>query len=232
VTAYASPLLVALLVTDLYMVSTSRIDASIKATVLQAMLLALAPFALVGVDAATPVEDVVHIAFLGIATFAIKGAFIPWMLFRALRGLGSNREFEPYVSLHVSQLVNGALIGVAFWIASELPWPAAPGQTLAFGVGLATLLVGLYMTVNRRKALSQVLGYLVMESGLFVIGWAMLRKPSFAVELGVLLDVLVAIMVMGVLVSDLDVPADEVDALEAESSEAGAPWSNQGAGGA
>jgi hydrogenase-4 component E len=202
-TAYADLILVGLLLLDLYMVSTSRIDACIRVSVLQAAVLAALPFALGGAHAGDS-SDVAHFVFLAVVTVAVKGALIPWLLFRVLRNLGSHREFQPFISLHLSQLVNGALVGAAFWMAWALPWPSVQAHPLAFGVGLATLFVGLYMTINRKKALSQVLGYLVIESGLFVIGWTLLGRPSLVVELGVLLDVLVAIMVMGLLVTHLD----------------------------
>jgi hydrogenase-4 component E len=208
VTDYASVLLVTLLALDLYMVSTSRLDACIRTSRLQAVALAGLPFTLGAVGPGVSAGEVIHLALIAAATLAVKGVFIPWLLLRALRDLGVDREFEPYVSLHLSQLVNGALVGASFWIASALPWPGAHGHTLAFGVGLSTLFVGLYMTINRRTALSQVLGYLVIESGLFVIGWALLGRPSLVVELGALLDVLVAIMVMGILATHLDTPPD------------------------
>ena len=216
-TAYADVILVSLLLLDLYMVSTSRIIACIRVSVLQAVVLAALPFALGAARPGAPASDIVHFVFLAVLTLGVKGALIPWLLLRVLRGLGTHREFEPFVSLHLSQLVNGALVGIAFWMAWALPWPSVRAHPLAFGVGLATLLIGLYMTVNRKKALSQILGYLVIESGLFVIGWTLLGRPSLVVELGVLLDVLVAIMVMGLLVTRLDVTDDEPTA-EGESS--------------
>jgi hydrogenase-4 component E len=211
VSAYADALLVALLMLDLYMVSTGRIDACVRGSVLQAVVLAVLPLAL-GLGPSASSSDVLHLALLGALTLGVKGVFIPRLLLRVLRGLGTNREFEPFISLHLSQFVNGALVGAAFWIAYVLPWPTVRSRPLAFGVGLATLFVGTYMTINRKKALSQVLGYLVLESGLFVIGWTMLGRPSLVVELGVMLDVLVAIMVMGLLVSDLDVAQGEAAA--------------------
>lgn len=211
-TAYAHILLVALLALDLYMVSTTRLDACIRASILQAFVLAALPFAVGGVGPGAPLAEQLHLLVLAAATQIVKGTVIPWLLFRVLRDLGSSREFEPFVSLHYSQLINGALCGVAFFLASALPWPAPPGHTVPLGVALATMLIGLYMTVNRRKTISQVLGYLVMESGLFVAGWTLLVQPSLLVELGVLLDLLVAAMVMGILATRMDPAYGEVSA--------------------
>ncbi len=202
---YADLLLVTLLALDLYMVSTTRIDACIRASVLQAMVLAILPFALGGP------EFSLHLVVLAGATQVVKGIVIPWLLLRALRDLGTFREFEPFVSLHYSQIINGVLCGGAFWMASALPWPAVHGNPLALGVALSTLLIGLYMALNRRKTISQVLGYLVIESGLFVAGWTLLEQPSLLVELGVLLDLLVASMVMGILATRIEAASDPTD---------------------
>jgi hydrogenase-4 component E len=213
-TDYSGLLLVTLLALDLYMVSTTRIDACIRASILQAIVLAALPFVLGGIDARSTLNEQLHLVALAAATQVVKGIFIPWLLLRALRDLGSHREFEPFVSLHYSQLVNGALCGAAFWMASALPWPVPPGHTLELGVALATLLIGLYMALNRRKTVSQVLGYLVIESGLFVAGWTLLRQPSLLVELGVLLDLLVASMVMGILATRIEAVTDRIEQVD------------------
>lgn len=210
-TNYADLFLVALLALDLYMVSTTRLDACIRACVLQACVLAVLPFALARTGAGAPLAGQLHLIVLAGATQLVKGIVIPWLLFRALRKLGVRREFEPFVSLHHSQLVNGALCGAGFWIAAALPWPLPRANPLALGVALATLLVGLYMTINRRMMISQVLGYLVMESGLFVAGWTLLEQPSLLVELGVLLDLLVGAMVMGILATQLGASPHEAE---------------------
>lgn len=219
-TAYADFLLIALLALDLYMVGTTRIDACIRASILQAVVLALLPFALSGTGPHSGLTGQLHLVLIAAATQVVKGIVIPWLLLRGLRDMGTYREFEPFMSLHYSQLINGALCIAAFWIASALPWPNPRGNTLALGVTLATLLIGLYMTINRRKTISQVLGYLVMESGLFVGGWVLLGQPSLLVELGVLLDLLVASMVMGILATRIEVASDEPEAVvEAPSIE-------------
>jgi hydrogenase-4 component E len=66
-------------------------------------------------------------------------------------------------------------------------------------VGLATVLVGLFMAIRTHTELAQVIGYLITENGVFVIGQVLLGGVPLAIELGVLLDVLVAGMLMAVL---------------------------------
>jgi hydrogenase-4 component E len=206
---YASVLLLALLALDLYMVSTSRLDACIRASALQGLVLAALPFGLVTLGPGRSIHDLLHLGAIAVGTLLVKSLFIPWLLFRALRDAGSSRECAPFVSLHLSQLINGALIGAAFWIATVLPWPTDNARTMSLGVGLSTLFIGVYMAVNRHKALSQVLGFLVIESGLLVIGWTLLGQPSLILEIGALLDVLVAVMVMGILATQLEAVSDD-----------------------
>jgi len=214
-TEYADTLLITLLALDLYMVSTSRLGACIRATAIQGVVLAMLPLTLTGINSNSPTSDIIRLAAVVMATLCIKTGFIPWLLFRALHNRGENRESEPFVSLHRSQIANGALCGGAFWIATSLPPAWAHIYTMGLGIGLATLFIGLYMAINRRKNISQVLGFLVLESGVMVIGWALLRKPSFIIEVGALLDVLVAVMVLGLLATGLEPSSDEVRVREA-----------------
>lgn len=203
-TDYGEVLLVILLLLDLYMVSTHRLISCIKALVVQGVVLAALIFPLSGIGMNSSVPEIIDAVVSLMIILIIKGIFIPWMLFRFYRKMGSPREFEPFISLHLSQFVNGLLIGVAFWAASVLPWPGKTGKSVALGIGLATMLIGLFMTVNRKKALSQVFGYLVIESGLFVISWTILGQSSLLIDIGSLLDLLVAVMVLGVLATRME----------------------------
>jgi len=218
-TTYADSLLVALLALDLYMVSTNRLGSCIRASALQGVLLSALPVLVSGIGPSSSFWDAMHLAAIVIGTLCVKGLLIPWVLFRAMRSRGETREFEPFVSLHLSQVINGVLCGGAFWIATGLSLPAANGHAMGLAVGLATLFIGLYMIINRHNSISQVLGFLVVESGVMVIAWALLRKPSFVIEVGALLDVLVAVMVLGVLATSLEATGSEGGVRKGDTSQ-------------
>lgn len=211
--AAAQLLLVITILLDVYMTSTTRVAACIRAAALQGLALSLLPLALEGQALFGPGGHPVRLILVTLATLLLKSAFIPMLLHKTMRSSGVRREFAPFVTMHVSLLIGAALIGLSFWVGGVLAGDAHGTTRLALSAGCATLLIGLYLAISRRKALSQVIGYLIAENGLFAIGLTLPGRLSWLVELGVLLDVLVAIMVMTVLVVHVDgivAPGDEV----------------------
>ena len=194
----ADLILLAIVAVDLYVVSTGRLLARNTACAVQGILLALLPLA---AASASLGEDglAIEIGIASVATLVLKAIVVPHFLRRALLQTGVSREVEPFVSLHLSLLVAAGLVGLSFWLWPALVPPRA--HTSPFGVpaGMSTLLIGLYLTVTGRTKVTQVLGYLVAENGVFVIGQVVLGEFPLVVELGVLLDVLVAVLLMGVL---------------------------------
>jgi hydrogenase-4 component E len=205
---HADVVLLVLVMIDLFVVATSRIAAAIRASALQGFSLALLPFALA--SDGTP-EHLAHAALIAAGVLLLKAVLIPWLLLRALRKVQIRREVEPFVSLHASLLLGALLIGVAFWASAQLPAPRVGTPALLVPVALATLLIGFFIIVSRKKAITQVVGYLLMENGIFVFGMSLAREMPFVVELGILLDVLVGIFVFGIVIHHISEAFDHVD---------------------
>lgn len=205
---HADVVLLVLLMIDLFIVATSRIVAAIRATALQGLALAFLPFGLVSNGSA---EHLAHAAFIALGILLLKALLIPWLLKRAVDKVRIRREVEPFVSLHVSLLLGALLIGVAFWLSAKLPMPRSGTPPLLVPVALATLLIGFFVIVNRKKAVTQVVGYLLMENGIFVFGMSLAREMPFVVELGILLDVLVGVFVFGIVIHHISAAFDHVD---------------------
>ena len=142
---------------------------------------------------------------------ALKGAVFPWLLLRALRGARVRREVEPFVGYVSSILVGMAAFGLSLWIASRLPLPDRGVSPLLVPAAFTTLLVGLFVIVSRKKALSQALGYLVFENGIYAFGVGVAYEAPLLVELGVLLDVFVAVFVMGITIFHISREFDSID---------------------
>ncbi len=198
-------LLILVVLLGLQTVASSRITAAVRAVALQGAALSFLPFALGHT-----------LGLWGMVTscavvLALKGVVIPLLLMRSIRQAGVVHESEPFVSLHLSVLVGAALVGVSFWLGSKLvlPWPA-PNQ-LVVPIALATLLLGFLVIVVRRKAVTQVVGYLMLENGVFIFGQALARELPFVVELGILLDVLVGVFVMGIAIHHISREFDHID---------------------
>lgn len=198
-------LLILVVLLGLQAVATSRITAAVRAVALQGAALSFLPFAL-GHTLGVP-GMVASCA----VTLALKGVVIPLLLNRAIREARVSHESEPFVSLHLSVLLGAGLVAVAFWIGSALvlPWPAP--NRLVVPIALATLLLGFLVIVVRRKAITQVVGYLMLENGVFIFGQALARELPFVVELGILLDVLVGVFVMGIAINHISREFDHID---------------------
>jgi hydrogenase-4 component E len=204
----ADLILLMVILLDLVMASTGRLTACIRASALQGALLALLPAAFWWEGSAAAAE---HVAVLCAGTFAVKAVVIPWLLLRSLRRAGVRREAEPFVSLHVGLLLATLLVGIAFWLGTRLVPPRPAPSALLVPAALATILVGFLILVARRKAITQVVGYLVVENGVFVFGQLLASALPFVVELGIFLDLLVGVFVMGIAIHHIHREFDHID---------------------
>ncbi|MGA7742279.1 MAG: NADH-quinone oxidoreductase subunit K [Polyangia bacterium] len=207
-TGYADLLLLAVLVLDLYVVYTSRLAACVRASALQGATLALLP---VVHYLETPSPHLVHVLVMAASALAFKAIFIPRLLMRALRDAGVRRDVEPFVSLHLSVLLAGVLVGISFWLATVLALPVAGTTHLFVPTAFATFLIGFLVLVSRRKAITQVIGYLLIENGAYVFGQSLAAQMPFVVELGLLLDLLVGVFVMGIVIHQINREFDHID---------------------
>jgi hypothetical protein len=124
--ATADLLLALLIVAGLYMVSTSRLHACVRASALQGILLGLLPIALRWANGIVPLDP--HVLTLAFGAIAIKAVAIPRLLLRSIREAGVRREVEPMVSLHASILGAAALVGLAFWLGERMVPPFPVGS--------------------------------------------------------------------------------------------------------
>jgi hydrogenase-4 component E len=159
-------------------------------------LLALLPLATHGFT--------VHALLLSAGAFLFKGVFIPLLLLRAIREVRIRREMEPIIGF-VPTLILGALMTTgAFLFAGFLPLAAAHQDGLFVPTALATMFSGFLLLITRRKAITQVLGYLMLENGIFILGVLLSEALPLMVEGGVLLDLLVGVFVMGIVMNQIN----------------------------
>jgi hydrogenase-4 component E len=148
---------------------------------------------------------------LGLGLLALKAVAIPALLLRALREADVRHEVEPFVSLHLSILLGTVLVGVSFWLATVLVLPRPAASAVVVPAALSTLLVGFLVLVSRRQAVTQVVGYLMLENGVFIFGQTLLRDMPVAAELAILLDLLVGVFVMGIAIHHISREFDHID---------------------
>lgn len=178
---------------NLIALASSRLPSIIRAAALQGMLLGMLPLMLHH-----------RAGWLGIAVsvgaITIKGFVIPAMLNRALRAAKIDREVEPLLSFVPSLLLGaGATIG-AIALSGALPLRPEHANSLLLPGSFATVVCGFLLLVGRAKAISQVCGYLVLENGIFLFGLLLIGSTPLVVEAGILLDLTVAVFVIGIIV--------------------------------
>jgi len=190
---WADGVLVAIVLTSFVLVAASRLGSCIRIVALQGVLLGL--LTLAAESGGSP-----RAAVLALASAGLKGVVFPRLLARALRDAEVRREVEPFVSHRLSLALATLMLAAALWFGAHLPPPIAAVSPLVVPVAFFTILVGLFIIVSRKKALTQVLGYLVLENGIYAFGVGMVEGTPMLVELGVLLDLFVAVFVMGITV--------------------------------
>ncbi|HKA87988.1 MAG TPA: hypothetical protein VKE22_09995 [Haliangiales bacterium] len=204
------PLLVLVLVLNFLLLGTSRLRAAINASALQGAILgALTLF----VHGAMETRALI----VGAIAVTIKGVLIPGMLRRALRDVAIRREIEPLVSYITSLLLGALATGAAVLFAGALPLAPEHVGSLLVPASLATVLTGFLILTTRRKAITQVVGYLVLENGIFTMGLTLHDAMPFMVEIGVLLDLLVAIFVIGIVINHISREFASLDTARLDS---------------
>jgi hydrogenase-4 component E len=196
-------ILLLVVLTDFAILGTTRLSTCIRALAAQGFLLGLLPLALAP-------HLSVHAVGLAIGTVGIKAVFLPWFLTWAIREAAVRREIEPSVGFIASLLLGAVALILSFAISVRLPLPEQD-QALLVPVSLATLIIGFIILTTRRKALTQVVGYLLLENGIYLFGLTQAESVPFLLELGVLLDVFVGVFIMGIVVFHINREFDSLD---------------------
>jgi hydrogenase-4 component E len=186
----------ALLVTAVVIVWRRRLAAIIRTFALQGAALSA-----VAVILAVHGRDA-RLGAVAAGVFALRAVALPWLLGRALAASGSEgRETRPLVNVTASLLTVAVLTLVAYAVSRPLTTLAPSPAADAIPAGIAVALTGFFVLVTRRRAVSQLAGFLLMDNGITATGFLATAGTGLLVELGVSLDVLLAVVVLRVLTS-------------------------------
>ena len=197
--------LVLVLLTDLTLLGVGRLATSIQISAIQGMALGILPLLV----AEHPIN--LRLCLFAGVVFALKGLVFPRLLSRAQRMADVRHESEPIVGYSASILVGLAIVALSYWIGAAFTLPHLPVSKNVLPTAMSTILTGLFLIVSRRTALMQVIGYLVLENGIYIFGAALAQEEPFLVEMGVLLDVFVAVFVMGIAIFHISREFDHID---------------------
>lgn len=140
--------------------------------------------------------------FLG--ALALKAILVPYILFWTLRHVSMRSENRPIIGFGGSIIGGACLIAVAFWLSSSLRLPGVIISDMIMPASLATVFLGFMAMVTRTRAVVQVIGYLVMENGLFLFAASLADVMPFIIEMGILLDIFAAVFIMAIVVNHIN----------------------------
>jgi hydrogenase-4 component E len=183
-----------MLVTTYLMVGQKALFTAIRLYAVQSLLL--------GVVALTLGLAEGHVDLLVTAglTVALKALLIPWFLMRVIDRIGIHREIQPFLNVPSSILVCLGLTAVGYRVGAGLPEGKQEVAHHVIGVALSMLLIGLFLMVTRKKAVSQILAMLTVENSVFLVALGATSGMPLLVELGISFDVILAVLVLGILV--------------------------------
>jgi hydrogenase-4 component E len=200
-----------LLLSMIIILAAGQLYRAIYAVAIQAVLLAAAAAVLA---AATGNPDLWVIAAL---TLGAKAIALPWLLLWVVRRIGVRREIEPIIPITLTLAIAGAIVVLAFNLSASL---GAVRQAItgdALPVGVALTLMGVLVMMSRKKALTQMVGLFASENGIFFTAIAVSQGMPLIIEIGVILDVILGALVMGVMVlrvrSSIDADVADLDRL-------------------
>lgn len=204
-TLWVEGFLVALVLTNLWLLGSSRLFPCIAAVAVQGVLIGALPF-VIHVDA-----PLWRLAVQAGLSLGLKGIAFPLLLLRAARSLEVKREVEPFVGYPASLIVGIALLAASLALGVRLPIPGALRPLLLVPAVFFTAFTGLFVIVGRKSAIMQVLGYLAMENGIAGFGMALAEREPLLVEMGTFLDAFVAVFVMGITIFHINREFDHID---------------------
>jgi hydrogenase-4 component E len=199
----AELVLILVVLANFVVLGTARLSSCVRAVALQGVLLGLAPILLFPGWSA-------HRVALAVGTIVIKGLVVPRFLLWAIREAAVRREVEPRLGYLPSLLLGTVVLALAFALAERWPLPVEGGGLLV-AVAVTTVVHGLFVLTARRNAVTQVVGYIMMENGIYLFGLTQAERVPFLVELGVLLDVFVGVFIMGIVVFHINREFDSID---------------------
>ena len=198
--ALFNSLLVLILLLNLLALGSGRIHSVISTVALQGVLLG-------GMSLLVHEKLSLPDVLVAITTIMIKGVVIPRMLFQAMDEVHIRREVEPLIGFLPSILMGALATALSLMFADQLPLiiiHEGYAGALAVSTALSTVLIGFIQLTSRFKAINQVLGYLVLENGIFIFGLLLLEATPIMVELGILLDLLVGMFVVSIVMNHIN----------------------------
>jgi hydrogenase-4 component E len=187
--------LILIVILGVVILGSSRLGTMVQLFAAQSLVLSATPLL---------VHSGKHAFIMAAGTVVLKVFLMPNLLFWAMRHVSIRREVQPLIGYGKTLMLGGFLIGAAFLISSRMDLPVKETSNLLVPCAFSVIMVGFLLLVSRFKAITQVIGYLVMENGIFLFALLLLEKTPLLVEMGILLDIFVGVLIMGIVINHIN----------------------------
>jgi len=157
------------------------------------------------------VTGVHHLFVSSILTLTLKVVLLPWILYALIRKLNIRKEIETLVNIPATMLIGIALVIFSYHLTAPITQLSSLVTRSTLAVALATVMLGLLMMVTRHHAVTQIIGFLALENGLFFAATSATYGMPMVVELGVALDLLIAAFIFGIFFFHINTTFDSLD---------------------
>lgn len=155
-----------------------------------------------------------HILTATVLTFAVKAIAIPLVLHKVIDRIRVQKEVDFSINITVSLIICGALVVLSNSVAQPILQVQRAGSlftTKVLPISIAVMLIGLFIMISRKKAVTQIIGLLTMENGLFLSGLSITHGMPLIVEVGIFFDILIAALIMGLFVFRINKSFETID---------------------
>jgi hydrogenase-4 component E len=155
-----------------------------------------------------------HILTAAILTFIVKAITIPVVLNRVIKRIRVRKEVDFSINITVSLIICGAIVILSNSVAQPILLVQRAGSlftTKVLPISIAVMLIGLFIMISRQKAVTQIIGLLTMENGLFLSGLSITHGMPLIVEVGIFFDILVAALILGLFVFRINKSFETID---------------------
>ncbi len=152
-----------------------------------------------------------HLYYSAALTLLLKVIVVPVVLYRLIGRLAVRWDTEPLLNIPATMIAGLALVVFAFGLAQPISALASTVTRSTLGIAIAVVMLSFLMMITRRKAISQVIGFLAMENGLFFAATSATYGMPMVVELGVALDVLIGVVILGIFFFQIREQFDSLD---------------------
>ena len=203
-------LFVLILTLNLFALGNGRLLTVIRIVAVQGILLGLLPFFM---HERLAFPEILSAA----AAISLKGVIIPAIMIKALRDVMIKREVEPLIGLLPSTILGAVITATVFLVSSRMQALDQHAASLIIPTSITTVLIGFILLTTRYKALSQVLGYLVLENGIYIFSLLLVEAIPLVVEMGMLLDLFVSVFIVSIITNHINKAFSSLDTRKLSS---------------